>query len=113
MHIDASELRALSRDLKAGAGQVRPRAEQVVKKSAFDIEATGKINAPVDTGNLESSISTDIDGLTAQIGPTAEYGGYVEYGTSKMDAQPYMGPAVDRHAPTFESALGQVGEKIL
>jgi len=113
MHIDASELGELARDLKAGAAGVEAKAPLVVKRTAFDIEATGKVNAPVDTGNLESSISTDVDGLTAEIGPTAEYGGYVEYGTSKMDAQPYMGPATDRHAPAFESALGQVGEKIL
>lgn len=113
MRIDASELRDLSRDLKAGAAGIEPLASKVVRKVALDVEATAKVNAPVDTGHLESSISTDVDGLTAEIGPTAEYGGYVEYGTSKMSAQPYMGPAIERHTPTFEAALGKVGEKIL
>jgi HK97 gp10 family phage protein len=119
MHFDVSELRDLAGDLKKGAAKVDELAPVVVKKSASDIEATAKINAPVDTGNLRSSILADIAGLVAEIGPTAEYGGYVEYGTSnedetpKMAAQPYMGPAFEKHAPAFEKALGQIGEKIL
>jgi HK97 gp10 family phage protein len=113
MRIDASELRELARDLRAGAGKVEPLASKVVRKTALDIEADGKQFAPVDTGNLMGSITTDVDGLTAEIGPTAEYGGYVEYGTSKMSAQPYMGPAAERRTPGFVDALGQVGTKIL
>ena len=113
MHFDVSELRDLAGDLKKGAAKVEKTAPRVVAKVALDIEATAKVNAPVDTGNLESSITSDVDGLSAEIGPTAEYGGYVEYGTSKMHAQPYMGPATERHAPAFEDALGQIGAKIL
>lgn len=119
MHIDVSELRDLAVDLRAGAAKVDKAAPIVVKKTAFDIEATAKILAPVDTGNLESSISTDANGLTAEIGPTAEYGGYVEDGTHnddgsiRMAAQPYMGPAVDTHESGFGEALGVVGESIL
>lgn len=119
MHFDVSELRDLEGDLEKGAAKVEVAAPIVVKKSAFDIEATAKIFAPVDTGNLENSISTDVDGLIAEIGPTAEYGSYVEDGTHNEDgtvrtkAQPYMGPAVDTHESSFETALGKVAEKIL
>jgi len=113
MHFDVSELRDLEGDLKKGAAKVEELAPLVVKKSALDIERDAKIKAPVDTGNLMGSIGSDIDGLSAEVGPTAEYGGYVEYGTSKMDAQPYMGPAFEKHAPVFEKALGQVAGKIL
>ena len=113
MRLDVSELRGLERDLEKGAGKVEELAPLVVKKSALDIEATAKINAPVDTGTLKSSISSDIDGLSAEIGPSTDYEAYVEYGTSRMAAQPYMGPAFERHVPAFVKALGQVGGKIL
>lgn len=113
MHLDISELRDLDRDLVKGAAKVTPLAERVVAKVAHDIEASAKANAPVDTGNLKGSISSDVNGLTAEIGPTASYGGFQEYGTSKMHAQPFMGPAVDLHTPSFEAALEQVGSKIL
>ncbi|MFC5268464.1 HK97-gp10 family putative phage morphogenesis protein [Kribbella qitaiheensis] len=113
MHFDVSELRDLERDLEKGAAKVAKTAPLVVKKSVLDIEADAKINAPVDTGNLESSISSDIDGLSGECGPTASYGGFVEGGTSRMAAQPYMGPAFEKHVPAFEAALGKVAEKIL
>lgn len=113
MHFDVSELRDLERDLKAGAGRVETLAPKVVAKTAYDIERDGKIFAPVDTGTLESSISTDVAGLTAEIGPHTDYEQYVEYGTSKMHAQPYMGPAAEKNTPGFVDAMGKVGEKIL
>jgi HK97 gp10 family phage protein len=113
MHFDVSELRDLERDLEKGAARVEALAPKVVAKSAHDIERDAKINAPVDTGNLENSISSDIEPLSAEIGPTAEYGDYVEAGTSKMAAQPYMGPAFEKNVPAFVDAMGQVGAKIL
>lgn len=119
MHFDVSELQGLERDLKKGAAGIEPKAKLVVAKTASDIEATAKVFAPVDTGNLEGSISTDVDGLTAEIGPTASYGDYVDRGTknedgsTRMEAQPYIDPAVDAHEPSFATAMGKVGEKIL
>lgn len=113
MHFDVSELRGLEADLEKGAGKVEGLTPRVVAKVAFDIEASAKAAAPVDTGHLKNSISTDVDGLTAEIGPTASYAMYQEYGTSRMRPQPFMGPAVDANEGKFVQAMGQVGEKIL
>lgn len=113
MHFDTSELSTLERDLVKGAAGIEEKAPLVVKKVAFDIERDAKVFAPVDTGHLEGSISTDVDGLSAEIGPTASYGDFVEAGTSKMHAQPYMGPAAEKNTPPFVEAMGQLGVKIL
>jgi HK97 gp10 family phage protein len=113
MHFDVSELRALSADLAKADEKVTELATKVVAKVALDIEASAKAGAPVDTGALKNSISSDINGLSAEIGPTISYGVFQEYGTSRMAPQPFMGPAVDANEPNFVSAMGQVGEKIL
>lgn len=113
MHFDTSELRDLERDLEKGAAKVEAAAVKIVAKVALDIERDAKAIAPVDTGNLKGSIGSDIAGLTAEIGPTASYSGFVEYGTSKMHAQPYMGPAAEKNTPAFVDAMGQLGAKIL
>lgn len=52
------------------------------------------------------------------VGPTADYGGYVEHGTSRMAAQPYMAPAAReaqgnvashlKSAPNLETAISSV-----
>lgn len=100
----------LAADLgKAGAGAVG-KAAIVVRKAATDIERDAKILAPVDTGNLRNSIGAVVRGLRAEVGPTAEYGVYVEHGTSRMGPQPYMGPAAERHTAPFELAMRKVGE---
>ena len=119
MHLDVSELRDLERDLEKGARKVSKAAPLVVAKSAFDIEASAKIYAPVDTGDLESSVGATPDGLVAEIGPTVEYGEYVERGTTNKDgtprtpAQPYMEPALEDNEPGFVNGIGKVGGSIL
>lgn len=101
------------------AGRIGAPMAAAVRKTAFDIEADAKTLAPVDTGNLENSISTTITGdgrtgtITAEIGPTAEYGAFVEYGTSRMGPQPYMTPAAERHIPVLEQVLDHIGGELL
>ena len=50
---------------------------------------------PVDTGYLRSTIDAGelYDGFWCEA--TADYAQYVEYGTSRMDAQPYFEPALE------------------
>lgn len=105
MGFDTSGIRQLQADLGHLSARAVPVASRAVAKVAHDIEATAKVLAPVDTGNLQSSISTDLGVLSAEVGPTAEYGAYVEEGTSRMAPQPYMGPAADRHFPELDKAL--------
>ena len=68
MKIDVSDFNRLAVTL----AQVGPRtfkaAAMVTEKSARDIERDAKAFAPVDTGNLRSSIGTDltVDALTTQ-----------------------------------------------
>lgn len=108
------ELRQLSADLgKADVGVTR-KAGEVVRKSASDVEAQAKARAAVDTGAMRNSIGVRMAGpLSAEIGPTVHYAQYVEFGTYKMAAQPFMGPAADAVAPSFIAAMEQLGGDIL
>lgn len=114
-YVDLSEVNRLVVDLNRVGGQVGAEASMIVRKTALDIEATAKAFAPVDTGALRNSIGHDITGdgrfgaVEAEIGPTVEYGPYVEFGTSRMAPSAYMGPALDRHSPGFVAALEQLG----
>lgn len=149
MDIDSSEVRKLAVDLHRAEGTVGARTSAAIRRTALAIERDAKILAPVDTSDLVNSISTDFEGdgrfasMSAEIGPTVDYGDDVEYGTEphviraknggklvfrgrggglvfvdKVDhpgtaPQPYMGPAFDRHAPGLERALGDIGEDVL
>ena len=52
---------------------------------------------PVRTGNLMASIFADVDedNLSITLGATADYASFIEYGTVKMRAQPFLQPAAD------------------
>lgn len=106
-------LNSLAVDLAGAGPRAAAKADQVIDKTAHDIEATSKQLAPVDTGNLKNSIGVDrTGGLSAVVGPTAEYGAHVEYGTATQGPQAYMGPAVDRHAPAFYDAMGDIADDL-
>lgn len=113
------DLNRIAADLSRAGRESGRRARQVVRKTALDVEATAKQFVPVDTGNLKNSIGTDVilDGgegrIEAVVGPTAEYGAYVEFGTSRQAPAAYMGPALDRHSPGFAAGLTQLGGRIL
>lgn len=111
MGIDASQLAALAADLTGASDKAKGIAGRVVRKSAADLEAAAKMLAPVDTGNLRASIGTTMASATeAEIGPTANYGIYLEMGTSKMAPRPYMKPATDRVEPGFVAAMEKVAD---
>ena len=110
---DDSELRSLTGTFDASTAATQAKAKQVVAKAAADIEAHAKTRAPVDTGNLQSSISATNQGLPAEVGPTAHHAGSAPSGPSRMAAQPYMVPALDAVDPAFVAAITQLGGEVL
>lgn len=113
MGFDTSALQKLAVDLGQADAKVTGLVSKAIAKTALDIEADAKALAPVDTGLLKNSISSDIKPMSAEIGPSTHYAHFVEHGTSRMAAQPFMGPAFERRVPGLEKAIGQIGGKIL
>lgn len=72
-------------------------------------ETYAKYLCPVRTGNLRNSIThqTDADEKAAVIGTNVEYAPYVELGTVKQKAQPYLRPAIEDHIAEYQSVLEQ------
>jgi len=105
---DMNEVQQFAVDLGRAGYAAEAGARAVVEKSAYDLRAEAQYEAPVDTGFLRSSISASVNGLEAEVGPTADYAFYVEHGTSRMPGQPFLFPALDRITPTFEAAMAQV-----
>lgn len=71
-----------------GLGKVFPRpAAEIVAKRASQI-------APRDTGFMAEHITVEEDGEKVFVVSQAPYSVHVEFGTSKMAAQPFMRPAL-------------------
>lgn len=83
-------------------GSIRGKVASEVQQAALAIEGQAKVLAPVDTGALRNSIQTEMEGdLTAHVVAGVEYAVYVELGTYKAAAQPYLTPAAAQVEPQF------------
>ena len=76
-----------------------------LEKIGLTAEGYAKSNAPVDTGRLRNSITHEVDGNGVYIGSNVEYAPYVELGTSKQKAQPFLKPAATEHSGTYKGIL--------
>jgi HK97 gp10 family phage protein len=72
-----------------------------VSKAAALVEGSAKTIVPVDTGHLRESINSSTSatgtGAQAEIGTNVEYAAYVELGTSRQAAEPYLHPALQKN----------------
>lgn len=78
-----------------------------LEKIGLLAEGYAQMKCPVDTGNLRASITHEVD--TAEkavyIGTNVEYAPYVELGTSRQKAQPYLRPAAIEHGNQYKQVL--------
>lgn len=59
----------------------------------------------VDTGRLRGSISHAHDDTSAYIGTNVEYGQYVELGTRKMAARPFLRNAITNYTDDYKRII--------
>ena len=67
----------------------------IVENTGDNMVTYGQGIVPVRTGNLMASIFAEVDedNLAVTLGATADYASFIEYGTVKMRAQPFLEPA--------------------
>ena len=85
MEVDTSKL-------NFDADKVNKAVSQELEKTAHRIERQAKELAPIDTGELRRSITTEGSGLDYEIGTNLEYSEYIEDGTSPhiINGNPYL-----------------------
>lgn len=80
---------------------------KALEEIGLTAEGYAKRLCPVDTGRLRNSI-THIARYGAKevyIGTNVEYAAYVEMGTKRQKAQPYLRPAAANHESTYRAIL--------
>ena len=109
VEFDTSGLVVLSSSFADAASNAPLLVSRAIRKTATDIQGGAQRRAPVDTGFLRSSIGASVGIMSAEIGPTASYGHFVELGTSRMAPQPYLFPSLEAATPGFMAAMEAVG----
>jgi HK97 gp10 family phage protein len=78
---------------------------------AFTLQKYSMENTPVKTGFLRNSHESRQTGDGAEVRVNANYAFYVEFGTSRMGAKPFIRPAMDEHMQEIVNAVAEQVEK--
>lgn len=83
--------------------------EQALTAIGLTAESYAKRDCPVDTGRLRNSITNAVrtDEKAVYIGTNVEYAAFVELGTSRMKARPYLKPAATEHTAEYKRLAEQ------
>ena len=126
--MDWSGIGRLQADLAAAPVRVMNTAVRETDLFGGKVVRSAQGFIPIDTHAAQRSIRhyvtvTDagsllfeagVDPSVAPYGDPVDYGGYLEHGTYKMPARPYMAPAFDLHESNYRRRLGvAAGEAVL
>lgn len=96
--VSAAQIQQIGQALYVGGDRIRAEASRLITEGAV----SGKNHVPSlpgeppneDTGHLRSNIEVEQAApLRVLVSSNAQYAAALEFGTSKMAARPYMGPA--------------------
>lgn len=84
--------------------------KHIVKSNTINMNSKMQNLAPVDTGNMKRSITSEFadGGLTGTTQPHTDYAGYVEYGTRFQEEQPFIRPAFEEQKKVFINDLNRI-----
>ncbi|MDP2362911.1 MAG: HK97 gp10 family phage protein [Ignavibacteria bacterium] len=87
------------------------RAAMVVERQA-KINATERPGPRVRTGRLRSSITSEIiSETTARVGTNVVYGSFLEFGTEKMPAYPFLYRTLEQQKDELEGIIATYGKE--
>ena len=123
MEIEIVGLKELEDKLSNLDVKLSKALDEALNEIAEKIRDDAKSFVPVDTGALRKSIRIEKKGklqvsivaggggvINPRTGREVDYAGYVEFGTSRMNPQPYMQPALEKN---HDEILRIVKEKVL
>ena len=99
--ISDAEVQKLMRAADALGAALEARVQRVIEEYAEKIMKDAVEKAPKRTGRLKSKISTELGRLSGAIIADVFYAPYVEYGTRKAQAKPFMHPAFEAYKNDF------------
>ena len=103
-----NEIKIIKDNTAKAKEEITRRLLQALETVGIEAEADVKIVTPVgETGRLRNSIThaTEETEKAVYIGTNTEYAPYVELGTSKMRAKPYLKPTIEKNAEKYKGII--------
>lgn len=108
--VDQTELRKLLKNINRYGDHVKKQVQDEIQYTAQEIRSESQQRVRVVTGTLKKSayVNGKRNRLGAQIGHKVHYAVYVEFGTTKQRAQPYLLPSFERITPMMINEIKKI-----
>lgn len=103
--IDAA-VRATAFQIQGLAQMLSPVATGANRNSIYAKTSKGNVGSPGELGD----VLPDVGICQAVIGPSMEYSAFLEFGTSRMGARPYLIPAAEQAQKLFTANIKLVAK---
>lgn len=115
MSLKITGVDSVLRDFKAAPQKLEQELKPAVVEQARIVRDVAAQEAPVRTGELKGGIrvkrSKRRKGIAATVVSTAPHSPFVEFGTSRQEAEPFLIPAIEKQRGSAEAALDQAVER--
>ncbi|MGH3933642.1 MAG: HK97-gp10 family putative phage morphogenesis protein [Pseudonocardiaceae bacterium] len=108
VHMRLTGDKALARKMRKLQAEAVPVCTDAIKEWADDVASGAKTSVPVDTTKLQRKIKKRVRATSGEVIADTSYAQYVELGTSRQEAQPFLYPAFAAHrdvTPYVRTAL--------
>ena len=97
--------------------ELKKEVEKEMNQALLPVKVEAVSIAPFDTGALSRSIAirTEVteEAIIGKVGAYIDYAKYLEFGTSKMKAQPFLRPAFDTHKMEVSEDIKRRIQKVI
>jgi HK97 gp10 family phage protein len=99
--VNESDMRKALDRINRYSQEAQNKVAEGISTTAINVDRRAKQNAPVDTGRLRADIKFTFTRISGEVFNTVKYAPFIELGTSKMNAQPYLFPAWEAYRLDF------------
>jgi HK97 gp10 family phage protein len=102
-----------ARDLARAAAGIDKKGERAATRVGKGALASARSNVPVLSGALKNSLYLRQTGARSVVGTDLFYSTFVEYGTSRMAPDPFIGPAFVEWEPKLVREVEDIRDDVV
>lgn len=103
--VEIKGIEKLVYEIRKLQSDVRKKVEKLIVQAGVKTQKGARMRVPVRTGALRNSIQMSKYANIVKVGAYMPYASFVEYGTRKMKARPYL-------TPSYEEALKELNQEL-
>ena len=111
--MSGAEFAKFANDLLRASTGIDKMGERAAERVGQGALKAARSVAPVDRGDLRSSLTMRRDGTRAVVSSSLYYAAIQEFGTSQMAPNPFIGPAATQWGPRLFDEVQKIADEVV